>query len=874
MPKLSYDGTSLLLDSQRLWPVGARLDYAALPADRWAVGLAQLRDAGFNTVETACWWNAHQHTAAGFEFSGRRDVRRGVDTAAGLGLWVILRAGPHVQGLHAGALPAWLEDVKLDRRAKPMRRREGNATFLAAAGNFYQALFKQLAGLQVAERRATGATPWRTAGPGFPGVGGFSGQGAGPVLAVQVEDHWTAAHPESEAAYLEALVRHLRQAGVQVPVLLENQLWNHVPGTVHTWNVGPDPTADLRQLRAVEPDAPALARVVAPAEADALARQLGGVLAAGAGFVIDRFARGTALDSPTPDAFGGHPLTGAGGRPAPTLAAARSAALFGSHFGCVLAHLRPAAAPVVASTAGTHHQLSVTHLPGERGDLVVLQQAPGDKTRTAELLLNDGGRLRVPLVRRGATRLLLRARLGSHAVLDYTNLSPLMLVGGRVLVVFGPAGSEGQLSIDGEHLDVTVPRGQAPIVETLDTLTLVVLNEDQADAAHAYEHGLVVGAAGLDAAGAPLPARGFTAQTRIDPAGGVTRVKASPTRRGNAPSPGVWTHAPVDAATPAPDGAPVLPGRSLHHAAFAAGRPALTRRVGGAPFMTQLNDPAAPPITDAAATRKLSGEITLLTTHGAGPAHGPGRWFRVDQPSTPSPERHPQPAPDPFEVVQFAPERRAGDTAPGEGLIYRIKPSRRRPVLIDLTRLPVACVLRINGKALALHDPEQAPAPHHLLDPAGDGPFTGGTNAVELALFAPLPKGTSTRGLLSATAVKSEITPAEPWTTRPLTVPADGAFGVPPAGTTKKTAPAQPAWWRTAFTAHPGTGADTGGLVLTVTAAAPGAVLLNGHHAGPLATGKNELELHAGWLATDGKNTLTFFDEGGGKPQALKLSRI
>ena len=152
MPTLSYDSASLVLDGQRLWPVTARLDYAALPATAWGPRLRRLRDAGFNTVETAAWWHAHQPAADLHDFTGRLDLRRFVQTAAELGLWVVLRAGPHVPELPGGALPPWLDAIKPDRRAKPMRRREGNAIFLAAAANFYQALFKEVGDLQVTVR--------------------------------------------------------------------------------------------------------------------------------------------------------------------------------------------------------------------------------------------------------------------------------------------------------------------------------------------------------------------------------------------------------------------------------------------------------------------------------------------------------------------------------------------------------------------------------------------------------------------------------------------------------------------------------------------------------------------------------------------------
>ena len=71
-------------------------------------------------------------------------------------------------------------------------------------------------------------------------------------------------------------------------------------------------------------------------------------------------------------------------------------------------------------------------------------------TRSAPAALADCSR---PTSTRGPQA----TTLGGVATLDYTNLSPWAFIDRKLLVVFGPAGSEGIISIDGRQYHVTVP---------------------------------------------------------------------------------------------------------------------------------------------------------------------------------------------------------------------------------------------------------------------------------------------------------------------------------------------------------------------------------------------------------------------------------
>ena len=112
------------------------------PAD-WYHSLYNLKALGFNTVETYVPWNAHEPRKGQFDFSGRLDLERFIQTAQSLGLYMIVRPSPFICAeWEFGGLPAWLLEEDL-------RIRSSDPAFLKAVDCYYDRLLGLLTPYQV-----------------------------------------------------------------------------------------------------------------------------------------------------------------------------------------------------------------------------------------------------------------------------------------------------------------------------------------------------------------------------------------------------------------------------------------------------------------------------------------------------------------------------------------------------------------------------------------------------------------------------------------------------------------------------------------------------------------------------------------------------
>ena len=129
----------------------------------------------------------------------------------------------------------------------------------------------------------------------------------GPLLLVQNEHDWTCGDDNLAQAYLGELARYHREAGLNVPTINANGLWQGMEGEVDCWSGSAQMLSNLRQLQTVRPDQPRLVvpfrvgqqrawgRAPTPEDEPApavVARRLVEVLAAGGQFVIDPFIGG------------------------------------------------------------------------------------------------------------------------------------------------------------------------------------------------------------------------------------------------------------------------------------------------------------------------------------------------------------------------------------------------------------------------------------------------------------------------------------------------------------------------------------------------------------------------------------------------------
>jgi beta-galactosidase len=538
MPSVTYNGQSFAIDGRRFWILGATLDYARVPTESWEARLADIRQAGFNTVAASCPWSVHEPRPDRFNFDGEADLAKFVRLCGQQSMRVILRIGPFIgDGYDGGGLPNWLGEIP------GMRSREENEPFFERVVNYFRRLLAEIEPLQATR-------------------GGRSG---GPLLMLQVEHAWLCSNPQQANGYLREITRLIRENGVNIPLINANDLWQDIPGTIDTWRGRDDLLAHLRQLRAVQPDAPRLLSELdiaqprawgdrvdgrhdpAPTlDARQLLSRLAQCLAAGAQPVVSPFVGGMNFGflggrlSGSPDRF---VMTSAAdgavideaGRRSDRYAAVKRIVTFASHFGHVFAELSPdyhAIVPMIPSPAddasgplrggrsksrtGADAAPSIAAVPlsGSQGSIVFLFS--GGQRASTTLLLGDGVAMPVEIGDSGVAWVALNVDLGGAGRLDYTNLCPFGLVkprngeksGAPILVLFGPAKTEAFLSIGGSPLSTTVPGGEKPFVVEHKGITVVIGNEEQIDQTYLSGEAVYVGAQGLTLAGAPIASGG------------------------------------------------------------------------------------------------------------------------------------------------------------------------------------------------------------------------------------------------------------------------------------------------------------------------------------------------------------------------------
>ena len=109
MPTVTSNAQSFALDGRRTWIVGASIHYARVPVGDWERRIDAARQAGFNTIETACPWLVHEPRKGRYDFQDNADVRGFIERCGEAGMRVVLRAGPFIgSGYDAGGLPGWL----------------------------------------------------------------------------------------------------------------------------------------------------------------------------------------------------------------------------------------------------------------------------------------------------------------------------------------------------------------------------------------------------------------------------------------------------------------------------------------------------------------------------------------------------------------------------------------------------------------------------------------------------------------------------------------------------------------------------------------------------------------------------------------------
>ena len=481
MPSIWYDDRSFFLDDQRIWLCSGSLHYFRVPHELWRDRLLKAKRAGLNCVQTYVAWNFHEPQEGQWDFEADRDVRSFIVQAGELGLYVILRPGPYICAeWDFGGFPSWLA-------AKGgIAYRTANASYMHYFDKYLGQLLPRLADLQVTQ--------------------------GGNIVLIQNENEYPYTTTPDRLNYCQFISQLFRRAGFDIPIITCNLFTEpRIPETIECCNNYGREIQTLKRLRSFQPDAPMLTTEFWPGwfdywggphqvrDAREIARRALEILGCGGqfnyymwhggtnfGFWGSRLSVGEASYQTTSYDYDA-PLAEGGGL-TEKYYMTKLVNMLASHFGQVLAHCGTED-PAVTVHDGTQ----VLNLAGPAGRIAVITNNGRSEITTAKVSLPDGKELDVSLEPFGAVAIPLRVRLGPDRVLDYANLMPLGLFGEGNLVLHGPAGWEGRISINGRELRKTIPDKDEPELVEHRGQRILLLNTELAQRTWEVEGALVVG---------------------------------------------------------------------------------------------------------------------------------------------------------------------------------------------------------------------------------------------------------------------------------------------------------------------------------------------------------------------------------------------
>jgi len=914
MGSMNYDGRTLSIDGKRIWIVSGSIHFQRTPRTEWKARILAAKQAGLNTIETPVFWNLIEPRPGSYNFKEDNDLRHFIELIGEAGMHCILRPGPYIgSGWDLGGLPAWLLNIP------EMELRQPNQPFLEAVGKYFNAIAKQVKDLQ-------GST-----------------SGGGPIILVQNESQWTCDEPLMATKYLGELGRYLREAGFTVPKTNSNNLWAGVEGDIDAWTGEGEMFAIMRQLGAVRPDQPKLiidygtkqpprfgAENAEPVDPYQLQRQLAEIMVGGGQFNIGNFSSGTNFgfwggqrvegehpcSTPTQD-------TGAmldeHGRPTALYGPARRLMLFASTFGRVFANAETEHPAVVIDPSPEADAIQghvVTHVRGSHGSVAFVFSPPKTKPGTVNLLLPDGSLLPVRLGHQRVHWCLFDVNLSNRNHLDYSSLNALCAAD-DLLVVFGPGGGHGTISINGTPLELEVPKGRKPLVERHEDVTVVVVCDEMADETFLHGSEVFVGVHAVNAAGDPIPSPNGKTHTHVS-AGGKTRtsttkpVEGDPGEKLERVSIGGWECAvpsehidgssPRYAQIPGPAdlselGTPYGYGwyrigvKPSSAGKIKIGAPELADRaqlfIDGEPVGVLGSGPGAESVIEVSMSKDDHQLVAIADNMG-----------RVDGGSDMSAKRglygHLIEA-APFKVAKGKVEQgapidvlsvrspvfgvRVGDTTHPDRVAWSFKHLKKSAIIVDLPAVPVRCVVVLNEENIGFYD---AGRPIRLV--LDNDATKRGNNDLQIAMHTELGEGPDidemiqsiAKGMIADvtfTEAMSEITDGCTWSFAKWEAPAEVDFDSVPKGKFPKHK--VPAWWKSSFDGpkhRVALSVDTTGL-------SKGQVFINGNALGRyfVQTGAGKtvppampLAIPASWIKESG-NELMIFDEHGNSPSKVKI---
>jgi len=481
MANVTYDDRSFMIDRKRVWLVSGSVHYFRVPAELWHDRLLKAKRAGLNCISTYVAWNFHEPVEGQWQLTGDHDVVEFVRIAEQLGLYVILRPGPYICAeWDFGGLPAWLTTKA------GMSYRTSNAAYSHYFDKYFAKVLPPLAELQASR--------------------------GGNIILIQNENEYTMTTMPDRHQYLTFINQLFRRAGFDIPIINCNVFSDPpVPDSVECVNTWSQATGLLKRMRLRSPAQPLLVTEYWCGWFDnwagkhevrddrQVARRAVEILGCGGQYNYYMWHGGTNF------AFWGG-RNGRGNDDFQTTSydydapLAEGGGLTDKYYLTKLVnmlanHMGPQLAGCAMEEPGltVHDSTSALNMYGPTGRWAVVTNNGRDDITSAEVTLPEGEHLHVSLEPLGAVAIPIDVQLPEGQVLDYSNLMPLGLFGDKVLVLHGPAGFEGRVSVDGQVLTATVPAGSEPTITEHQGLIVVLLNSDLAQRTWLVEDTLVFG---------------------------------------------------------------------------------------------------------------------------------------------------------------------------------------------------------------------------------------------------------------------------------------------------------------------------------------------------------------------------------------------
>lgn len=112
---ISYDHDCYTVDGKDIYLYSGSMHYMRCPRDLWADRLLKIKRAGFNTVQTIVPWNYHEPEEGKLDLG---ELDAWLSLCESMGFYVVIRPGPYICGeWDNGGFPDWLVPKRLHLRS-------------------------------------------------------------------------------------------------------------------------------------------------------------------------------------------------------------------------------------------------------------------------------------------------------------------------------------------------------------------------------------------------------------------------------------------------------------------------------------------------------------------------------------------------------------------------------------------------------------------------------------------------------------------------------------------------------------------------------------------------------------------------------------